>query len=510
MADLCLDIRGVTKDFPGQRALAGVDLAVRRGEILALAGANGSGKSTLIKILAGFHTPDAGAITAFGEPTDFGRHHWRERCHFVHQNLGLVETLSATDNLALGPGYRRGRLGRIRWAQQRAAARRAIARFGGTFPVDIPVASLSPAERTIVAIARALDGWGEGEAAVVLDEPTASLHRDEVEKLFRSMRLIAQRGAGVIFVSHQIDEILELADRVVVLRDGRVAGNEPTSELTHDRLVELIAGRALEAVEGQEVPVSDEVILDVRGVTGERIADLSFTLRKGEILGVSGLMGSGREELTTLLGGATPRRAGTVVLGGVPLPPDSVPACIAQGLVMMPPDRARQGAILARDLRANVMLPDPGWAYSHGWLHSARERREVQSWLMRLKVTPADQTRPMALLSGGNQQKVVLAKWLRCRPRVLVMDEPTQGVDVGARAAIYELLLDAVRDGASVIVCSNGAKDLAAICDRVLVLDNGRVGAELQGEALTEHAITAASITTSAYTDQEGTFVAGA
>jgi ribose transport system ATP-binding protein len=507
MAERCLEIRGLTKDFPGQRVLAGVDLDLHKGEILALAGANGSGKSTLIKILAGFHAPDAGTVTAFGEPTDFGRHDWRERCHFVHQNLGLVETLSATDNLALVNGYRCSRLGRIRWSEQRTAARRAIERFGGSFDLEVPVAALTPAERTIVAIARALDRWDDDEAVLVVDEPTASLHRDEVEKLFRSIRLVAEHGAGVIFVSHRVDEMLELSDRVVVLRDGRLAASVKTSELTHDGLVELIIGHALDAVEEQVVPVADEVVLDVRHLRGERIADVSFVLRRGEILGVTGLLGSGREELTTLLGGAMSRRGGSVQLDGEPLPADSVPAAIRRGLVMVPADRARRGAIMARDLRENVMLPDPAWAYSRGWLSGRREHAEVDRWLHRLQVTPARQELPMALLSGGNQQKVVLAKWLRCAPHVMVLDEPTQGVDVGAKAAIYQMLVDAAREGASIVVCSSEAKDLAAICDRVIVLEGGRVSAELHGAALSEHAITAASIRTTGGITQEGASV---
>jgi ribose transport system ATP-binding protein len=503
-----LQIRGLTKSFPGQRVLAGVDLDLASGEILALAGANGSGKSTLIKVLAGFHAPDEGTITAFGHETDFGRHDWRERMHFVHQNLGLVETLSAVDNLALGTGYRVGRCGRIRWPRQRAAARQAIERFGGSFDVDVPVAALSPAEKTIVAIARALDRWNDEQAVLVLDEPTATLHREEVEKLFRSIRRVAAHGAGVVFVSHRIDEILEISDRVIVLRDGRVAGAEKTSGLAHDQVVELIVGRALDAVEAEEVPVGQEVVLDVRHLRGERIADISFQLRRGEILGISGLLGSGREELTTLLGGGTPRQSGSIVLDGRPLAADSVPAAIARGLVMVPSDRARRGALMTRDLRENMMLAEPGWAFSRGRLELGRERQEVDRWLGRLHVTPPDQSRPIGHLSGGNQQKVVLAKWLRRAPRVLVLDEPTQGVDVGAKAAIYEHLLDAARAGASIIVCSSEAKDLTAIADRVLVLDQGRVRAELHGSQLTEHAITAASIRTPDSHDQQGACVA--
>ena len=491
-----LDVRGVTKDFPGQRALDGVDLRVHPGEIVALAGANGSGKSTLIKVLAGYHTPDAGEIDAFGQRAwpESHQHAWRHRCHFIHQDLGLIPTLSAAENLALGSGYRRDRVGRIRWRAQRRHAREATARFGAHFDVSRPVMELSPAERTMVAIARALDGWDDAEALLVLDEPTASLQDEEVHKLFEATRRVAARGAGVIFVSHRIDEMLSLAHRVVVLRDGRVAGDRPVAGLKADELVELIAGRRVEELYTEPPPPRDDVVLSVRGLTGERVDDVSFDLHRGEVLGVTGVTGSGREELPGLLFGAVRRLGGSVKVGDEELPAGSTRGAIDRRLVLVPSDRARLAAVMTQTVRENVLLSNLRTAWRRWRLERRLERREVATWMDRLDVRPRDQDLPLVQLSGGNQQKVVLAKWLRTQPRIIVLDEPTQGVDVGAKAAIYRHLAHAAQDGAALVVCSAEAKDLAAICDRVLVLREGAVAAELRDQSLTEQRIISESV----------------
>ena len=473
-----LDVRGLTKDFPGQRALDRVDLQVHRGEILALAGANGSGKSTLIKVLAGYHEPDEGEIG--GTCQSF---------HFIHQDLGLIPTLSAAENLALGSGYQRAALGRISWPRQRRHTQEAIARFGAHFDVSRPVSDLTPAERTIVAIARALDGWDDSEALLVLDEPTVTLQDEDVAKLFAATRGVAARGAGVIFVSHRIPEMLALADRVAVLRDGQLAGVREAEGLSSDDLVELIAGRPVDDLYVEPPPPREDVVLSVRDLSGPRVAGVSFDLHRGELLGVTGLVGSGREELPGLLYGSTPRTGGSVTLDGERLPAGSARASMRRGLAMVPADRARHAAVMTQNVRENLLLADLRAAWRRVRLDRRRERAEASDWMERMDVRPRDQDLSFATLSGGNQQKAVLAKWFRIGPRIIVLDEPTQGVDVAAKAAIYRHLAAAAAEGKALVVCSNEAKELAAICDRVVVLRDGAVAAVLHDRSLTEQRI---------------------
>jgi ABC-type sugar transport system ATPase subunit len=473
-----LDIRGLTKDFPGQRALDRVDLRVHRGEILGLAGANGSGKSTLIKVLAGYHQPDEGEIG--GTCQSF---------HFIHQDLGLIPTLSAAENLALGSGYQRAALGRISWPRQRRRAPEAIARFGADFDVTRPVSDLTPAERTIVAIARALDGWGDTDALLVLDEPTASLQDDEVAKLFAATRGVATQGAGVIFVSHRIPEMMALADRVAVLRDGQLAGVRDVQGLSSEALVELIAGRLVDDLYVEPPPPREDVILSVRELAGTRVANVSFDLHRGELLGVTGLIGSGHEELAGLLYGAVPRTGGSVRVDGEALRPGSTRTSMRRGLALVPSDRARHAAVMTQTVRENLLLADLRGAWRRVRLDGGRERAEARRWMDRLDVRPRDQDLPFVTLSGGNQQRAILAKWFRTQPRIIVLDEPTQGVDVAAKAAIYRHLASAAAEGTALLVCSNEAKELAEICDRVLVLRDGAIAAVLHDRSLTEQRI---------------------
>lgn len=493
-----LQMRGISKDFPGQRALDRVDLDVGRGEVLALAGANGSGKSTLIKILAGFHVPDEGTIHAFGEeiwPASRSAN-VRQRLHFVHQDLGLIPSISAAENLALGSGYRTGGLGRIRWRKQRQAARSAIARFGGDFDVSRPVAQLSAAERTIVAIARALDAWADSDALLVVDEPTASLHGVEADKLFAAIGHVTAAGAGVIFVSHRISEILDLADRVAVLRDGRIVAARAVAGLTSDDLVEMIVGRKVEDLYAETPPPREDVVVSVKQLAGTRLRGISFELHRGEIIGITGLFGSGREELPELLYGSVGSTGGSITFAGVDADAGrrSIRDARRRGVALVPADRARLAVIATHTVRDNISLAQLQPLWRHGRIDRKRERTDVAAWMDVTDVRPRDQDRRFSQLSGGNQQKAVLAKWFRTAPQVIVLDEPTQGVDVGAKAAIYRLLAEAARDGAALVVCSSEAKDLAAICDRVIVLADGIPVAELHGQSLTEQRIVSASV----------------
>ncbi|MBS1881670.1 MAG: sugar ABC transporter ATP-binding protein [Actinobacteria bacterium] len=475
-----LTVRELSKTFPDLKALDRVGLEVQGGEIVALVGQNGSGKSTLVKILAGVHSPDHGGTISSGPDG-------KTALHFIHQDLGLIEGLTTIENLDLDGASGRRAIGPIRPRRERRRAEALIADFGGSFDVTRPVGELSAAERSIVAFARALRDWENPHNVLILDEPTAALHGDEVGKLFVAVRRVAERGAGVVFISHRLDEVVELADRVIVLRDGRLVADARRGDFDQGRLVELITGSVVAPITRHELRGDGEPVLRIRGLRGPTIRGIDFDLRAGEVLGVSGVLGSGREHIAATLFGSA---AGTVTeldVQGSPLRGRSPRAAIAAGMGYVPADRHRDGAVMTMSARENMTLPRlrPLRRFA-GRLDRRAERREVSSWCERVGLRPPDPERPLELFSGGNQQKVVLAKWLRNQPKVLLLDEPTQGVDVGAKAGIYELIAEAAAGGAGVLVASSDAKELALICDRVLILFEGALRAEVGGSDLTE------------------------
>lgn len=484
-----LRVRGLSKTFPGLKALDDVSLEVSSGETVALVGQNGSGKSTLVKVLAGVHHPDPGASVELGEDGRAG-------LHFIHQDLGLVGQLSTIENLDLGRRLGRGALLPAPVREEVRRAEELVESFGAPIDVRAPVERLSAAERTIVAIARALDGWEQPRNVLVLDEPTASLHGDEVDKLFVAVRRVAERGAGVIFISHRLDEVMSIADRVVCLRDGKLIADVPRGGYDHDDLVELIAGEALVAAEEAAPREAGEPVLRARGIRAATISGMDLELPAGEIVGVSGVLGSGREELAGALFGATPGTVESLEIDGVPVGRLDPRRAIAAGVAYVPGDRHREGAVMKMSVRENVTLPRlRPLRRMGGRLDQRAERAEVARWVERVAIRPAEPERALELFSGGNQQKAVLAKWLRNEPKALLMDEPTQGVDVGAKAGIFELIANAAAAGAGVLVCSSDAKELALICDRVLVMRDGEVVAEVtRGTRLTEAALVRAGL----------------
>lgn len=481
MSTPILEIAGVSKTFAGQRALAAVSLEVHPGEVLAIVGQNGSGKSTLIRTLAGFHDPDpGGTIIARGE------------LHFIHQDLALVEALSTVENLGLGPGLGRKALLPTRRRHDAGRAEALLARFGASHDVHMPIGQLSRAQQTIVAIARALDGWTSDENVIVLDEPTAALHHEEAETLFTAIRELTARGTGVIFVSHRLDEVVELADRVMVLRDGRVVAQVRRGQYGQADLVRMMAGTDVEAPtrKARNDPRA-ELVLQARSVEADRLRGADLEARGGEIVGITGLVGSGSEHVCSLIFGALSRSGGVVTVAGRPLPPNDPAASIKAGVGFVPADRPALGALLSMTVEENLTLADLDSLTSRGGrLGAGVARRETAGWIARVDVRPPDPARPMALLSGGNQQKVVMAKWLRTQPRLLLLDEPTQGVDVAAKAALHALILDAAETGTAVLISSTDTRELVDLCDRVLVFRDGRVAAEIAREDLTEERLT--------------------
>lgn len=493
-----LDVVSLSKTYPGQVALANASLRVMPGEVHALVGQNGSGKSTLIKLLGGYVKADHGdEVFIGGERVDLWSldREMRRRIRIVHQDLGLVPTLSTVDNLGLGRGYHTGTVGNIQWRREVARAQELLLGFGLAPDVRQPVAALSAAERAAVAIVRALQDWDSSRSGLlVLDEPTASLNRGEVDALFREVRRVAAQGAGVLFVSHMIDEVLELADRVTVLRDGRVvAAGVPASELDETRLVELIVGRPVGELFPDTDHVSGRPVLEAEMVFGLTLRGVSLKIREGEVLGVAGLVGSGREEIAGALFGATPRFAGKVLLDKRKVfatPLDSIRA----GVAFVPADRKSLGLDLEERLHEHVPLPRLGPLQRRGRLQHRQARRDAAEWIERLEVQPPLLDRRMEKFSGGNQQKAVLARWLRTEPRVLLLDEPTQGVDVGAKASIYRQVRTAADGGMAVLVASSDAEELVHLCDRVLVFRSGTVAVELRGSSLTEERLIAETL----------------
>ncbi|MHB1538994.1 MAG: sugar ABC transporter ATP-binding protein [Solirubrobacteraceae bacterium] len=482
-----LQLRGVSKTFPGTRALDDVSLQVAHGEILALLGHNGSGKSTLIKVLAGFHQPDPGGEAWIdGERFELGSADAAKHrgLRFVHQDLGLIRELNAVDNVALAIGYSRTRSGQIDQRSQISRTRTLLARFGVDLDVAQPLGDASPVERTCVAIARALWDWEDGPRILVLDEPTASLPSREVSRLFDVVREVRAAGHAVLYVSHRMEEIFEVADRMVVLRAGRIVGAGPVSETTPTELAALIAGHGVsERATAPRFARSDQQLsLRVRGLRGRYLDGVDVELRRGEVLGVAGLLGSGRDELPYALSGAVASTSdGPWQLDGREIERPTVATAPEIGLAFVPAERAREGLIPDFTVGENLTLGALPKLARPGMLSRRAERAQARRWLQEIEVPVDALDRPVTTLSGGNQQRILLARCLYTNPTILVLSEPTAGVDVGAREALYELLRERAEKGLSIVVASSDMEDLVKACDRVLVLQRGRVAAEMRG-----------------------------
>lgn len=499
-----LSLRGLSKSFVGRTVLKSVSLDVHAGEIVGLLGQNGSGKSTLIKIVSGYHAPDPPSVIEVNG-VRLGQAPQRSGpagpdMAFVHQNLGLFEESSVLDNLMANGWVRRG--GHIRWRALRRAAAGLLDGFALDVDLDTRVGDLPQGDKAVLAIARAVGELSHAPSGLlVLDEPTPYLARAEVGRLFAAMRSAAARGIGILFVSHRLDEVRDVTDRVVVLRDGTVVADRPTGDVRDEELVELIVGREISGFYPR-VPAAPAdagpPVLTVRELAGAGGRPVSFEVRAGEILGMTGLLGSGFERIPYLLAGARPGARGTVAVDGVHLDAAALtPAsAIRHGLALVPADRGRLGVCGGLSVGANISLPWIGRLCRGGRIDRAAERAEVGGLMRRFDVRPHDPDIPIETLSGGNQQKTLLARWIAMRPRVLLLHEPTQGVDVGARQQIFAVLKDAAEAGMSVLYCSLEYEDLAHMCDRVHVFRDGEVAAELSGAEATADRIADISLRT--------------
>ena len=487
-----LRIEHLSKTFPGQVALSDVGLDVGAGEVHALVGQNGSGKSTLIKVLAGYHQPDSGAGQAWvnGTPLTLGDGQAAAAAgiRFVHQDLGLVGSISTVENIALSNGYQTGRGRRIHWRDEVRRTREALSRLGLTdIDVKAPVSSLPPSQRTAVAIARALVGWEDGATLLVLDEPTATLPGDDVARLFEVIHRLKIRGVSILYVSHHLDEVFELADRVTVLRDGQNAGTTRVSDLDHMGLVELIVGHHIETTTATESNVSGAPLLTVRDLRGGTVHGVDFDVYPGEIVGLAGITGSGREHVLALIVGQIPRDTGDVVLDGTQIANYQPRQAIDTGVAFVPAERGVRGTVLPMNVRENLSLCDLKRHFVGGRLRRKAEVGETKQWIDRLSIKTSSTEALIGSLSGGNQQKVMFGKALRLSPKLLLLDEPTQGIDIGAKDQIHRLVDDV--SGRATLVASTDTDELVRLCHRVIVLANGRVKTTLVGDHITTERI---------------------
>jgi ribose transport system ATP-binding protein len=485
-----LRLTRVSKTFPGTKALDEVSIDVAQGEIHALVGQNGSGKSTLIKILAGYYRADPGAQALLnGEPVDLATEDRHRRLRFVHQDLGLFLELNAVDNLALRSEYLIDPVRRIRWRAQAGITRDLLGRFGLDLDLRRPLSEATPVQRTVVAIAAALAGWEGGPGLLVLDEPTAVLPPHDVARLLGIIKQVRERGTSILYVSHRLDEVFEIADRVTILRGGRVVQTRPVAGLNTQALAELMVGADVDAGYQAALPAATgkPVVLQASGVRGRFLDGVDLELHEGEVLGVAGLPGSGREELPYALVGALPQALGRVQLEGQEWLP--VRKSAAFDIPIVPADRAREAVIGEFTVAENLTLGVLSRFRRLGWLRRRPERELAREWMESVSVKATGGGALITTLSGGNQQKVMMARCLARDPRVLVLCEPTAGVDVGTRQAIYEFIASRARAGLALLVSSSDTGDLLAICTRVLVMCNGRVVRELAGQEVTEKAL---------------------
>jgi ribose transport system ATP-binding protein len=481
----------IDKHFGGTYALRDVSLAVGRGEIVALLGENGAGKSTLIKVLGGIHRPDAGQVMIDGQPYEhrpagFGE---RQKVAFIHQDLGLVEWMTVAENIALALGFKR-RGGLIEWSAVERFAAEALARVDCDFDPTTRVENLTRTEKSLVAIARALAVDSE---FLVLDEPTASLPADEVERLFAAIRPLREKGVGMIYVSHRLDEIFRIADRVAVLRDGVMVGVRAIEHTTPEELVQKIVGRKTrETVKSAAPPGAP--ILELRGFTAGTVGPLDITLRQGEVVGLVGLRGAGHEAVSRTLFGTYPHRGEVRLNGRVP-DLSSPRRAMQSGFGLVARDRTEESVAMSLTIRENTFLNPAGIGRSLlNLLAPAREAEQAAMIGADLGLSPNDPSLAIEALSGGNQQKVVIGRWLATRRQLLICEDPTAGVDVGAKAEIYALLNRALADGVGILLVSTDFEEIAAICHRAIVFSQGAIVDELSGTRLTtENLIQSAS-----------------
>jgi rhamnose transport system ATP-binding protein len=488
-----LELRAISKSYGGVHALADVSFAIQAGTVHALVGENGAGKSTLVKIITGVVEPDEGELLIDGEPAWVGDAQTAHKLGIVamYQEPTVFPDLSVAENVFAGR-HPRSRLRTVDWGAMQSDAMRILGELGVDFGPDTPVRGLGVADRQLLEIAKALS---TNARLLIMDEPTAALSPNEVENLFVTVRKLRDRGVAVIYISHRLEEVGELADTVTVLRDGRHIDTRPARELSHGEIIRLMVGRSLDALFPKEEAEIGDVVLSAKGLTRRGIfADVSFELRRGEIVGLAGFVGAGRTEVAMSIFGVDPLDGGRLEIQGRPFRPRSPRAALHRGLAYLPEDRLHQGLVQPMSVSDNLsmaVLPEltPG-----GFLRPRRERALARRFMEQLRIKATSPAQVVRSLSGGNQQKVVLGKWLAAEPRILILDEPTHGVDVGTKADVHRTISHLATQGLTILLISSELPEILGMSDRVLVMREGRLVAELsRAEATQERVIQAAA-----------------
>jgi ABC-type sugar transport system ATPase subunit len=484
--DYLLEMRGIVKLFPGVRALDGVELKVRRGEVHALIGENGAGKSTLMNILLGVFPPDGGEIRFMGNRAAFKNPHGALTAgiSMIHQEINLIPSMSVAENIWIGREKRFSRCGLLSLKARRRAAAELLERLGIDIPPQTPVQNLSPANMQLVELARAVS---YDPRLVIMDEPTSSLSDKEIRFLYRIIRELSGGGTAVIFISHKLEEIYKICDTVTVLRDGRFISRCPAAELPMDELINRIAGRTITEMFHKEEAEIRDVALEVRSLSsGKTFRDISFSVRQGEILGFCGLVGAGRTEIMRALFGIDPPDSGEIFVGGRRARIRSPRDAIRLGIAMVTEDR-RSGIIPILSVGQNITLASfKAYCNALGFIRTARENEAAREKAGQLAVKAASLKQVIASLSGGNQQKAIVAKWLLTNPRVLILDEPTRGIDVGSKSEIHRLISRLARQGMAVILISSEMPEILGISDRIIAVRNGVLTGEFPRGSVTQ------------------------
>lgn len=490
MAEPVIQLTQIEKVYPGVKPLDRVDFAVMPGEIHALLGENGAGKSTLTHVIGGSIRPNGGSIVYLGRSTEWQSPREAREAGIVviHQELALFPELTVAENI-LGARQPRNRLGLISVAEREAKARAILAQLGVDIPVSARVENLPLADQQMVEIAKALTGKTK---LLILDEPTAVISGHAVDLLFATMRRLRTEGLGIVYISHRLEEIFEIADRVTVLKDGKLVGTQPVKDLSREKMINMMVGRRLEQIypPRRKLPDDAPVVLDVSHLaSGPRVKNVSFKIRAGEIVGIAGMVGSGRTEVAEAIFGARPVEGGSITLDGKSMAAASPDAAIADGVGFLTEDRKGNGLFLGLSIAANVTAPALKDITRNGLLDLAREVEIARQQIKTFAVATPSHDVKVGYLSGGNQQKVLFSRWARVASRLLILDEPTRGVDIGAKVEIYRIIRELADTGVAVLMISSELPEVAGLSDRVVVMAQGRVTGEVIGDAISEESI---------------------
>jgi rhamnose transport system ATP-binding protein len=488
-----LSLRDIQKSFPGVKALAGVQLDLYPGQVTALIGENGAGKSTIVKILTGIYQPDGGTISVEGRETRFPTAQAASDAGVtaIHQETVLFDELTVAENIFIGHAPK-GRFGLIDRKAMEGQARALLASIHADLDPNARLRDLGIASKHLVAIARALS---IDARVVIMDEPTAALSHKEIQELYDLVETLKARGKAILFISHKFDEIFRIADRYTVFRDGQFVGQGAMADVNEGQLVQMMVGRSVDQIYPKRPAQIGAPVLTVTGYSHPtEFADIGFTLHQGEILGFYGLVGAGRSEVMQALFGITKLSHGAVKIGGEVRVIRSTAQAVEAGIVYVPEDRGKQGAVKGLPIYQNVTLPSLGRTSKGGFLRMAQEFALAREYTQRLDLRAASLDQDVGLLSGGNQQKVVIAKWLATKPRVIILDEPTKGIDIGSKAAVHDFMSELAAQGLAVIMVSSEIPEVLGMSDRVIVMREGRIAAEFKGDSMTPENLVRAAV----------------